>query len=56
MFIELMSEDLTFIVKIEQYLLRSRRERLPKTRLYFILHACKLWRGDKRTNLQLMQL
>ena len=32
-----MSEDSIFIVKVEQYLLRSKRKSLKKTRLYSLL-------------------
>ena len=32
-----MSDDSIFIVKVEQYLLRSKRKSLKKTRLYCLL-------------------
>ena len=34
-----MSEDSIFIVKVEQYLLRSKRKRLRKTLILFIIHV-----------------
>ena len=47
MSIEWMSEDSIFIVKVEQYILRSKRKRLRKTFILFIIHVHKFW-GRRR--------
>ena len=44
-----MNEDSIFIVKVEQYLLRSKRS-LKKTFILFIIHVRKCWGGEEKTN------
>ena len=44
-----MSEDSVFIVKVELYLLRSKRNRLRKKPfILFIIHVRKFWGEEKR--------
>ena len=57
MFIEWMSEDSIFIVSLEHHLLRSRRNRLPKTHSFclFFMYV-SFWEEEKGQILQLMPL
>ena len=51
-----MSEDLIFIVKVEQYLLLSKRKRPLKKMfiLFIIIHVRKFWGGEKRQKIALI--